>query len=332
MTRPDRHDVPETMKAMALDQFGGPENMRIQTLPVPEVGKGEVLIHVESIGVGVWDPAERSGVFAQRSDRQPDFPYVMGFDGAGTVVATGDDVSDPAVGDRVYATRLLNPKGGFYAHYVVVDAGHVSEIPDGLDVEQAGAMPMDGVTALRGLEDALKLEDGETLLIVGAAGGVGHLAIQLAKRMGAEVLAVASGRDGVQLAARLGADGTLDGRAGDIRPAVKAFAPGGVDAALLTTGGDVATHAIDVIREGGRAAFPNGVRPEPESRGGIEPIGYDGLPDPESIRRLNRLIATETEMPPFQVHVARTFPLERAAEAHEALQDHYLGKLALTTH
>lgn len=315
--------TPKMMRAVALDQFGGIEQLRLQMLPVPEAGPGEVLIRMEAAGVGVWDPFEREGGFARMFGVEPKFPYVLGSDGAGTVEAVGRGVTRFKVGDRVYAFTLMNPKGGFYAEYVVVKAEQTSLIPGKLPTEQAGALPVDAMTALRGLDDTLHLKQGESLMIFGAGGGIGHMALQLAKRMGARVLAVASGDDGVALAKRLGADATMNGRKDDV--AAGKFAPGGVDAALLTAGGDVADKAMGAMRDGGRVAYPNGVEPVPKSPPGVIAESYDGMPDPEAIEKLNRLI----EAGPFEVHVAQSFPLERAADAHRALETHYLGKLAL---
>ena len=133
-------------------------------------------------------------------------------------------------GDHAYALALINPKGGFYAEYAVVKADNVSPIPKKLSVEQAGVMPSDALTALRGLDEILKLKKGESLMVFGAGGGIGHLAVQLARRIGARVFAVASGDDGVALAKRLGADAVANGREDDVEAAVRAFAPNGLDA------------------------------------------------------------------------------------------------------
>ncbi len=315
----------KTMRAVALDQFGGPEVLKVQTLPIPDVGSDEILIQVEAAGVGVWDPFEREGGFAQWSDTEPKFPYVPGSDGAGTVVAVGERVRRFREGDRVYAFGLANPKGGFYAEYAAVKADDVSLIPNNLTTEQAGAMPFDAITALQGLDDTLGLQAGESVLIFGASGGIGHLAVQLAKRIGALVFAVASGDDGVALVQRLGADVVVDGHKDDIVSVARKFAPEGLDAALLTAGGEAAEQALTALREGGRIAYPNGVEPEPQARPGVTIRSYDGRPNPQAIEKLNRLIASG----PFEVHIAQRFPLERAAEAHRVLDTHYLGKLVL---
>jgi NADPH:quinone reductase len=169
------------------------------------------------------------------------------------------------------------------------------------------------------------LKQGESLMIFGASGGIGHLAVQLAKRMGARVLAVASGHDGVALAKQLGADAAVDGRKDDMVAAARALAPKGLDAALITGGGEAAQKSLAAMRDGGRLAYPNGVEPEPQARPAVTVNSYDGIADPEAIERLNRLI----ESGPFEVHIARTFPLDQAADAHRVLDTHYLGKLAL---
>ncbi|MEP1216984.1 MAG: zinc-binding dehydrogenase [Marinobacter sp.] len=130
-------------------------------------------------------------------------------------------------------------------------------------------MPIDARTALRGLRDALELKNDEALMIFGASGGIGHLAVQLAKRMGARVLAVASGDDGVALAQRLGADAVVEGHSGEVAAAARDFAPHGLDAALVTAGGEVLEQALAAIRDGGRVAYPHGVQPEPKARAGV---------------------------------------------------------------
>ena len=312
-----------TMHAAAIDKFGGPITAR--TLPMPQLAAGEILIHVESAGVGVWDPAEREGFFAKMMGTEGKFPYVLGSEGAGTVEEVGSQVKGFKKGDRVYAMSLANPKGGFYAEYVAIGANHVSPIPGTLTVAQAGVMPVDAMVALIGLDEQLGLKSGESIMIFGASGGIGHLAVQLAKRMGARVLAVASGKDGVALAQRLGADMAVDGHKQDIVAAARKFAPDGLDCILFTAGGKEAERALEALRDAGRAAYPNGVELASNGRQGITIKSYEGMPKDGTISKLNRMI----EQGPFHVHIARTFKLDEAAEAHEALDEHFLGKIAL---
>lgn len=315
----------KTMRAVALDRFGGPETLKVQTVPIPELGADDILIHVEAAGVGAWDPFEREGGFVEVLGRTPKFPYVLGTDGAGTVAAIGSKVKDFNEGDRVYAAELGNPKGGFYGEYAVVKADNASLIPGNLKIEQAAVLPSDGFTALKGLEEVLDLQPNESVMIFGASGGIGHIAVQLAKRLRARVFAVASGEDGVSFVKRLGADAAVDGHSDNVLEVARDFAPDGIDAALVTAGGDATNRALSAIRADGRVAYPNGVMPEPKAPARVSVEAYDGEGGREAIDRLNELI----EAGPFEVHVHEVFPLEEAAAAQAALEKHHLGKIAL---
>ncbi len=314
--------VPRQMKAAAFDHVGGPEVLHVETLPVPEPKAAEVLVRLDSAGIGVWDPGVRSGEFELG---RSGFPRVIGNDGAGEVVAVGPEVERYHVGDRVYAYSF---DGGFYAEYVALPEYEVAPIPEGLSAEEAGALGADGVTALRGLDDQLHLAAGEALMISGASGGIGHLAVQLAKRMGAKVLAVASGPDGVALARRLGADAVVDGKQDDVAGAARSLAPDGLDAALVLVHGASLDSALRTIRKGGRVAYPNGVEPAPKAPAGVQLQAYDGNPGRDALDRLNQLIAAG----PFQVEIGRAYSLDDAARAHRELGQHHLGKLALRIH
>jgi NADPH:quinone reductase-like Zn-dependent oxidoreductase len=270
----------------------------------------------------VWDPYVRSGEVELGESR---FPRVIGNDGSGEVVAVGDAVRGFRVGDRVYAYSL---EGGFYAEYVALPEDAVAHIPQGLSTEEAGALGADGVTALLGLEDQLHLAPGHTLMVYGASGGIGHLAVQLAKRMGARVLAVASGPDGVELVRKLGADAAVDGKRADVARAARDFAPGGLDAALVLVHGESLGAALAAMRKGGRVAHPNGVEPTPKAPKGVKVLAYDGEPSREAFERLNRLIGAG----PFHVELGKVYPLEEAARAHREIEQHHLGKLALRIH
>ncbi|HEY4188729.1 MAG TPA: NADP-dependent oxidoreductase [Polyangia bacterium] len=310
--------IPEQMRAAAIDHFGGPDVIQTRSLPVPKPAPNQVLIRLESAGIGVWDPAVREGEFGGENAK---FPRVIGNDGAGTVVATGARVKRFHVGDTVYAFSM---EGGFYAEYVAVKEDNVAAIPAGLTAEEAGALGADGITALRGLEDQLDLDAGETLLIFGASGGIGHIAVQLAKRLGASVLAVASGDDGVSLVKRLGADLAVDGHGGNVARAAREFAPKGIDAALVLTHDDGLTEVLKVVRKGGRVAHPNGVEPAPIVPQGVMLMAYDGEPNRDAFDRLNRLIGSK----PFHVELGHVYRLEEAGRAHKELAKHHLGKLA----
>jgi NADPH:quinone reductase-like Zn-dependent oxidoreductase len=309
------------MKAMAVDEFGDSDKLTLHTLPVPTVDAGEVLIRIEIAGVGIWDTMEREGKLVYN---EVHFPRVLGGECAGTIVAIGDRVERFAVGDRVYAQSFMNDKGGSYAQYVVVFEDTIALIPDGIDMVMAGGLPIAGVTALSNLQ-ALGTGEETTLMLWGASGGVGHVALQLAKRMGASVFAIASGADGVALTQQLGADEAVDGRSDDVMQRARAFAPDGFDTALVLVGGDIVQSTLSLVRQGGTIAFPNGVMPEPKAPDGVELKKANGFANPTLLDQLNRLLGIGE----FQVHIAQTFPLEAATQAQDAMKQHYLGKIVL---
>lgn len=316
-------NIPTEMKAAAVDRFGGPEVLHTETVPVPELGPKEILLRVDTAGIGVWDPWMREGG-ADAGNTQ--FPYVMGNDGAGEVIAVGPGVRRLEVGDRAWAYQA---EGGFYAEYVKVREDHAAKIPDSLDAREAGALGADGITAIEGLDDHLRVRKNQRVMIVGASGGIGHIAVQLAKRMGAKVLAVASGDDGVELVKRLGADAACDGKRDDVAKAAKEFAPKGLDAALILAGGEQIDAALEAaMKRPGRIAHPNGVEPVPKAPEGVKLIAYDGTPRADAFDRLNALIAKA----PFHVELSKTYSLDEVPEAHREVEQHHLGKLAITIH
>ncbi|MEM9154174.1 MAG: NADP-dependent oxidoreductase [Cyanobacteria bacterium P01_F01_bin.33] len=313
--------IPQEMTAMAVDEFGGSEKLTLHSLPVPPVDTGEVLIRVDIAGVGIWDSMERKGELLYN---EVHFPRVLGGECAGTIVAVGDRVERFDVGDRVYAQSFMNDKGGSYAQYVVVSEKTVAPVPKDFDLLMAGGLPIASATALSNL-NALEISRETRLMLWGASGGVGHVALQLAKRMDASVFAIASGVDGVELAKQLGADAAVDGHRDNVVQHAHAFAPDGFDAALVLVGGDKVQSSLRLVRQGGIIAFPNGVVPEPEAPDGVALKKANGFASPMLLEQLNQLISTGE----FQVHIAQTFPLEKAARAHDAMKQHYLGKIVL---
>jgi NADPH:quinone reductase len=314
-------NIPQQMKAIAIDEFGGSDKLTLHTLPVPTVDAGEVLICVEIAGVGVWDAMEREGDLVYN---EVYFPRVLGGECAGTIAAVGNGVDRFAVGDRVYAQTFMNKKGGSYAQYVAVSENTVAPMPDRLGMSMTGGLPIAGATALSNLQ-ALEIGKETKLMLWGASGGVGHVALQLAKRMGAQVFAIASGADGVELAKQLGADEAVDGHSDDVVQRARVFAPDGFDTALVLVGGNDVQSTLSLVRQGGIISFPNGVIPEPKAPDGVELKKADGFAHPILLDQLNRLVSIGE----FQVHIAQTFLLEETAQAQEAMKKHYLGKIVL---
>jgi NADPH2:quinone reductase len=309
-----------TMKAAAIDRFGGPEVLTLHTLPVPTPDRQEVLIAVHVAGVGVWDTSIRDGSW--RLSSRPKFPLVPGTDGAGIIVAKGAGVRRFRVGERVYATRL----GGFYAEYVAVNEQYAGRVPEPLDMLQAGAAAVTGLTALQGVDDALQVKKGDTLLIFGASGAVGTLAVQFAKRRRVRVLATASGRNAASLVQELGADAVFDPRKTNFIEQLRALIDGGLDAVLALAGGEALEQCLDHVRAGGPVAYPHGVEPEPRRRPGIRLTAYDAEAGPPEFVRLQRAVVEAK----LRVPIARVYPLSQAAKAHVRLErGHILGRIVL---
>ena len=320
---PPNMKIPDSMRAAAIDRYGPPSVLTVHSLPVPVPSATEVLIAVNTAGVGGWDASMREGPSESGQER---FPKVLGTDGSGTIAAVGSRVKRLHVGERVYGYIYDNPKGGFYAQYVALPAANVARIPAGYDLHETGAAMVTSLTALQGVDDALELKRGETILIHGASGAVGHLALQFAKARGARVLATASGKDGVTFVRRLGADLAIDGKRDDIEAVARAFAPEGIDAVLAFAGGPALTRCLSTLRRGGRVAHPNGISPVPRERRGMKIIAYDAEP---GIRELERLDRAWRECR-LQIPIARTYTLANARRAHERLaKGHILGKIAL---
>jgi len=278
------------------------------------VDADDVLIEVHAAGVAVWDLQIRKSMAWVK----PRFPYVLGSDGSGIVVAIGASVTRFKVGDAVYGYCWDNLKGGFYAEYVSAPSDCIAKLPKGISLEAAGALGASGLTALSGVDRALNLKRGDNVIIHGASGAVGTLAVQLAKLRGARVLATASGEEGVALVRRLGADVAIDGRTGDIAAAARAFAPKGADAVLAFAGGDALEKCLDALRAGGKFAYPTGVEPVPKSRPGLNTIPYDALFGDQKVQwaELNRAV----EAKKFEVPIAATFALAEAADAHRKVE------------
>jgi NADPH:quinone reductase-like Zn-dependent oxidoreductase len=305
-----------------MDSFGKPEVVHTERLPVPRLGKHDILVQVTSAGVGTWDPSLVRGTF---QDVEVRFPRVLGSDGAGTVVAIGAGVKRFAVGDRVYGWGFGNKKGGFFAEYSAIDENHVARIPPGLSFDEAGSLAVSGITALQGL-DKLGLESGQNVMIFGASGGVGHIAVQLAKHLGLHVFAIASKDDGVDLVRRLGADFAVDGHSKTLVSELRDCAGDGFDGAIVFGGGHGWKRELAFVRRGAIVAYPNGVEPEPVVPRGVKRISYDGESSVEAFTRLGDLIARG---PLFHVEVSKLYPLDATAQALRDVQRHHVGKIAI---
>jgi NADPH:quinone reductase len=228
-----------------------------------------------------------------------------------------------AVGDRVYAYEFGNPQGGFYAELAVADAEHVGLVPKRLDLRSAGAVATTGLTALQGIEK-LELRPRHTVLIFGASGAVGTLAVQFAAQRGAYVIATASGTTAQRLVKKLGASKIIDARDGKSIEQLRKFAPDGLDRVLALAGGAALERCLDFVHAQGRVVHPNGIEPEPAERRTFRVRSFDAVASPREFARLKRRIDTGK----IRVPIAAVYPLARAADAHRRLErGHVLGRM-----
>jgi NADPH2:quinone reductase len=312
-----------TMKAAAIDKTGPPEVLTIHTLPIPKVGPKDVLISLLAAGVGIWDAQVRKGEYSVGSKR---FPRVLGSDGAGIVADVGKDVRRFKEGDRVWAYEWGGSKTGFYAEYVAPNEKNVAHAPDALTLIEAGAAAVTGLTALQGVDDHLKLDKSDSILVFGATGAVGSLAVQLAKRTGAHVIATASPGRAETTMREIGIERVFDPRAADASERLRSFAPGGLSAVLAFAGGDDLEQCIDQLTADGRVAYPNGIEPEPRKRPKVRMIPYDAVVGRAPLERLNRAVVESR----LKVVIEKVYKLEQAAEAHARIeQGHVVGRIVL---
>ncbi|MFC5541649.1 MAG: zinc-dependent alcohol dehydrogenase family protein [Bacilli bacterium] len=226
------------MKAQVIQSFGNPSVFQIQDIPTPEVIPGHVLIEVKATSVNPIDTKVRSGFVSAVA---PEFPAVLHGDVAGIVRAVGEGVSKFKVGDEVYgcAGGFKGTAGGALAEYMLADADLLAHKPKNLTMEEAAALPLVTITAWEALFTRGKLASGQNILIHAAAGGVGHVAIQLAKWAGAKVYTTASSNEKLEIGARLGADATINYREESVQDYVQKYTDGkGFDIVFDTVGGE----------------------------------------------------------------------------------------------
>jgi NADPH:quinone reductase-like Zn-dependent oxidoreductase len=231
-----------TMKAVRIHQYGGPEMLRYEDAPRPEPAAGEVLVRVRAAGVNPVDWKIRQGYF--KDYMKHNMPLILGWDVSGVVEATGTGVARWKRGDEVYGRADL-ARDGSYAEYIVVRENEIARKPKSLDHVHAATVPLAGLTAWQSLLDIAALARGQTVLIHAAAGGVGHLAVQLAKWRGARVVGTASARNAA-FVRELGAEQVIDHNAGRFEDALRE-----VDVVLDTIGGEVQQRSWKTLKPGG---------------------------------------------------------------------------------
>ncbi|MDT9696250.1 NADP-dependent oxidoreductase [Streptomyces sp. P17] len=306
------------MKAISYSRYGGPEVLAHGEVADPKVGPDSVLVKVRAAAVNPVDWKCREGYLD--GALQAVFPVVIGWDVSGVVVQPGVSVTEFAVGDEVigYVREDLLCRGTF-AEYVAAPVRTLARKPRNLSFEEAAGLPLVGLTAYQVLIKVLQVKRGETVLVHAAAGGVGSIAVQLARHVGARVIGTASAKNH-DFVRGLGGEPVEYGEG--LVERVRGLAPEGVDAVLDTVGGQALQASANVLSPEGRLV----------SIADPEVFGYGGRyyfvrPDAEDLLRLTEL----AEGGAVSVHVSETFPLERAADAYRLNEEgRTRGKIVVT--
>lgn len=309
----------ETMKAIRIHQYGGPEVMVLEDVSRPEPGPGEVLVRVHAAGVNPIDYKVRDGAVPLWRDLG--LPATMGFDVSGEVATLGDGVGSFKPGDDVYGMVGFPKIGGTYAEYVTVPAGDIALKPNSVDHLQAASMPLAALTAWQCLFDLGGLEAGQGVLIHAAAGGVGHLAVQLARWKGATSWGTASGRNRDFLAG-LGLDHFIDYTASRFEDEC-----GKVDVIFDTMGGEIRERSWALLKPGGILVTISGrVAPGSTGPNGERLTGHSVLRNGAELAEIARLV-DEGKVEPV---IDSVFPLADAAKANDHVATHHVrGKVVL---
>jgi len=304
------------MKKVQINQFGSANVVKIIDAPIPMPKAGQLLVKVKASSVNPVDAQIRQGHY---QDYTP-LPFNLGFDGAGIIEAVADDVINFTVGDSVYFVPSILNGEGTYAEYCIVDADLAALIPDTLDFNQAAALSLVGSAAWESLIDRGKLQVGETVLIHAGAGGVGHIAIQIAKAIGAKVIATSKSRH-LECLKSLGADIALDYQADNFNQQLSMAADNNVDLVLDTVAGNTISDSAQVLATRGRIVSLADYCPA-QNLLALWPKNAEihlvfMTPSSKWLNNLNDLV----NQGKLKVIIDKTFPLEEVVDAHEYLQN-----------
>lgn len=311
------------MKAVFYEEFGELDEIKTGELDKPEPGEGEVLVRVKSAGVNPVDAAVARGML---KDAIPtEFPVIPGWDAAGVVEGRGHAARRFKEGDEVYAyARRPIVQNGTFAEYIALPESYLAHRPQNVTMEEAGGIPLVGLTAYQALFDAGNLKEGETLVILGASGGVGTMAIQLAKTVGATVIGVASDKNHAYMK-ELGADEVIDYKKGDVGESVKKAASGGVDMIFHCSRGDSLSQSKGTLKSGGSLVSITNSKPDVSDDITFKYVFVE--PNAAQLNHLRELADDGKLIAP----VSGTYTLENAADALREVESlHTRGKMVVT--
>lgn len=313
------------MQACIIEAFGGRERLTIADVPTPAAGDGEVLVRIHAAGVNPVDWKIREGWL---NDLFPhELPLIPGWDMAGVVEAVGHSARRFEPGDEVYAyARRPVIQQGTYAEYIALPESYITHKPKTLSMIEAASVPLATLTAYQALFDAGRLEAGQSVLILGASGGVGSSAVQLAARKGCRVIGLASGRNHDYLTA-LGAETVIDYERGDFIQRVGEVSPHGVDLVFDCHGGDTLQRGLLCARVGGSLVSITETVDEATLKQRDVRFAFTFVePHVPQLDHIRDLIDTGR----FRTNVTQTFTLDEVVKAHQAMESgHTRGKIVL---
>jgi NADPH:quinone reductase-like Zn-dependent oxidoreductase len=317
------------MKAMVIDKFGGPGQLHLAERPIPEPADDEILIELQYTSVNPVDWKIREGYLKESFPHQ--FPLIPGWDAAGIVRKVGRKVTMYKGGEKVYAyARKPDVQWGTYAEFVTVPAEAAAPMPQNIGFAQAAALPLTALTAWQALFEAARIKPGQTLLIHGGAGGVGGMAIQLARHAGAAAVYTTASARNHDYVRRLGAQHPIDYNSGNFADALLKLEPAGVDVVLDTVGGPVLRESLRAVKRGG--LLISVIEPPDAAAAAAREVrtGYVFVsPNGAQLREIAGLIEQGALKPP-RIEEMR---LDQAPAAQERSRGrHVAGKIVLKIH
>lgn len=310
---------PNPMQAIVIESYGKSDVLQYQEVPLPSIANDELLVKVHSAGVSPFDIHVRDGWY---QDEYYELPIILGWELSGTVVEVGSDVTEFSVGDAIFSYPTGERAGGSYAEYNAIKASEAAHKPVTITHHQAAAASMNAITAWQALFDAANIQRGQRVLIQAAAGGIGHLAVQLAKWREAYVIGTASSHN-AEFLKTLGVDEFVDYTKGSI---VQTMEP--VDVVIDTIGGQVLKDSFLVTKKGGTV---------------VTLIDFEGIKATKNFRIIGKTvfatpnqqqlqsIAALLEQGIVKPHIEKTFPFSQIAQAHQRVESgHVRGKIILS--
>lgn len=304
------------MKAAQITEYGDASTVSVVEVEKPSVSEGKVIVKVKASSLNPFDTMVRAGYLQEMIPLQ--LPVTLGGDIAGEVVEVAEGIKNVAAGDTVYGqANVVAGNSGAFAEYAATAAGQLAKAPSDITIQEVASLPLIGTSAIQALEEHINLQSGQKILITGGAGGIGQIAIQIAKNLGAHVATTASG-DGINIVKGLGADQVFDYKSDDYTQSLSDY-----DAVFDTVGGEELKRIVSILKEGGIAVSMVG---EPEKKEGVTTVSQMTHVTTEKLNHLRELVESGVVKP----NVGQVFSLNEVQDAFAARESGSVaGKVVL---